>query len=764
MLFRKMLRDMRENKMQFIAIFLMSFITLLAFAGIGSEVQGLQDNLDRYYDETNMADSYALGNNFNKSVVKDFKNMDSTTGVERQFVVKSIADLGKNNPVVTLHFLEKNNISKYYPVEGKNIDFDDEEGIWLDARFAKVKNLKIGDEISLDFNGITLTKTIRGLGYSPDYVYEVPENGLVSDFKYQGFGYLSYKAYPNPDMPYNKLLMTSNVDNQEYYKQTREMLEDKGYDDIIDGASFLPREDSGSDSQIQDEIKQHRILAVMFPIIFVVVALLILLTTMTRIVSHQRTQIGTLKAIGFKNRPLMIHYLSYGFILTTIGSILGIIIGYKTIPYIFVDTMQSYYTLPYWEPGFNFSFIIVALLIILGSLLCSYFAVANIIRESPSATLKAKPPKINKIGFIENTSIWNKLNFNLRWNIRDINRNKLRSIITLFGVIGCTVLLISAFGMNDGVNDLKTWKYDDIEHYETQLILESDATQSQIDKIIDKVNGTPVMIKSIQIKANGMKKTQTLTVHEKTPLITHTDKNRHEITLPDDGVSISQKTADLFGLKVGDKIEWHLYGNETWIKSTVDAIYGDPSVQGITLLKEGAEKNNVTFNPTEIITQENVTKKMDGVGSINTHEDLTSSWDKLTETANLLIILLVIFAVILAVVVIYSLGLLGFTEVERDMATLKVLGFQLKNLRRLFMTQYLGISLTGFIIGIPVGYYILESIRNTTEKFYYPADYSLTTMAISFIITIIVSAIVNFLLANKLKNIDMVEALKKERD
>ena len=461
-----MLRDMKENKMQFIAIFLMSFITLLAFAGIGSEVQGLQDNLNSYYNETNMADAFVLGNDFNESVVNDYKNMSSTTGVETQFVVKSDVDL-ENDPTVTLHFLEKNNISKYYPVEGGDIDFSDEDGIWLDARFAEAKNLKIGDNISLSFNGITLNKTIRGLGYSPEYVYEEPENGLVSDFKYQGFGYLSDKAYPGQDMPHNKLLLTTNLNSQDYYDDTRQMLEDKGYDDIIDGASYMPREDSGSDNQIQDEIKQHIVLAVMFPIIFVVVALLILLTTMTRIVSHQRTQIGTLKAIGFENRPLIIHYLSYGFYLTLIGSVRGIIIGHKTIPYLFVDTMKSYYSLPCWNPGFNMSFIIVGLLLVLGSVLCSYFAVASIMRESPSATLKPKPPKISKIGFVENTWIWEKFGFNLRWNTRDVNRNKLRAVITLLGVIGCTVLLISAFGMHDGVSDLKTWKYDDINHYDS---------------------------------------------------------------------------------------------------------------------------------------------------------------------------------------------------------------------------------------------------------------------------------------------------------
>lgn len=763
MLLKKLLRDFKDNRKQFIAIFLMSFITLLAFSGIGSEIQGLQDNLDDYYNQTNMANAYILGTDFNDSLMNDFKELNSTKDVERQAVVKTTAHL-KDEPIVTLHFLEKNNISRYYPVEGGNIDFDDADGIWLDARFADAKNLKVGDSISLELNGIVLNKTIRGIGYSPDYVYEEPDNGMISDFKFQGFGYLSYKAYPAPNIQYNKLLITTDETTSNHYDQIHKMLEHKGHDELINNGAYIPREDSGSDKQIQDEIRQHVILAIMFPIIFVMVALLILLTTITRIVNNQRTQIGTLKAIGFENRTLLIHYLSYGFIVTLAGSVLGIIIGYRTIPYIFIKPMQSYYTLPQWGPGFNMNFIIVGLLMVLGSVVCSYIAIANIMRENPAATLKSKPPKTHKLRLIEKTRIWNRLGFNLRWNSRDVNRNKLRTVITFLGVIGCTILLISAFGMHDGITDLKEWKYEDINHYKTQLPLQGNVSQSQIDSILDKVNGSPVMTKSIQIEANGIKKTQVLTVRDKTPLITPTDKNRKEMTLPQKGIAISMKTAELFDLKVGDSIRWHIYGNETWINSTVDAIYGDPTVQGITISTEEAANHNINFKATEIVTKEKITDKPDGVGSVNSYEDLTNSWDKLTQTANLLIFILVIFAVLLAITVLYSLGLLGFTEVERDMATLKVIGFQLNDLRKIFVTQYLGISLIGFIIGVPVGYYILDFVRSQTETFYYPTNYSLSTIFISFVITIVVSLIVNMLLAQKLKNIDMVEALKKERE
>ena len=205
MLFKKMLRDMKEHKMQFIAIFLMSFLTLLVFAGVGAEVAGVQQSVDSFYEDTNMADVWLYPNEINNQTIQKIMDIDTTDDMERQLVLPTTADI-VDDPSVDLHFVENNTIAKYYPMDGNEFDINDEKGIWLDKRFAEANNLKVGDNIKLKFNGTSIEKTIRGLGYSPEYVYSQGDS-LLPDFKMHGFGYLSYKAFIVDDVPAHTYLL-----------------------------------------------------------------------------------------------------------------------------------------------------------------------------------------------------------------------------------------------------------------------------------------------------------------------------------------------------------------------------------------------------------------------------------------------------------------------------------------------------------------------------------------------------------------------------
>ena len=399
------------------------------------------------------------------------------------------------------------------------------------------------------------------------------------------------------------------------------------------------------------------------------------------------------------------------------------------------------------------------------STLFTYMTAKNISKESPASSLVPRIPKISTNGIIEGSKTWKKLGFNGRWNFRDIKRNKIRSLVTIISIAGCTLLLISAFGMNDGMNDLKTWQYGDIYHYETQLVLDDNVTTSQIDEIVSKYNGTQLMNQQIEVKANDITKTTNIMVYNKTDLITPTDKNMNPMDLPEDGVSLTQKSADLLGVKKGDMIEWHLYGNDKWVNSTVDEIYADPATQGITIRQDKLEELGYNYTPTMIVTKNSVDDKIDGISSVNDFAELQSSWDELMESANLLVAILLIFAVGLSVVMLYSLGILAFTEVERDLATLKVIGFKTKNIRRLFLTQNLVLSVIGFMVGVPVGYYVLRIMMDSSgDTFYYPIHYSFTTIFLTFVLVIGLSILVNLLFSRKIKNIDMVKSLKKARD
>ena len=731
----------------------MAFLGVFVFAGVGGESVGLEVSVNDYYDATNLADGWIYSANLDDDFVDKVNNLSPTKDSERQLVLDSIGNFS-NDPEITLHFLENNTISKFYLLEGEDVNISDGDGVWLDKKFADAKDLKVGDNISFTFNGVTIEKEIKGLGYSPEYVYHASDSSIIPDFNKMGFAYLSYEAFPLSDVPYNVLLVDFNGNASEY----NDLLSDK-----LDGDynSFVEQAENPSVSQFSEEIDQHKMMGDIFPVVFILIALLILLTTMTRIIAHQRTQIGILKAVGYTNKSIIFHYVSYGFWLVLAGAILGLILGPLTLPNLFYPSMSATYIMPEWKPAWSMNFIYVAIIMVVMSLLVSYFAVRSISSENPADTIRPKAPKISSTGFVEKFGFWNKLSFNVRWNYRDAKRNKFRALMTIVGVMGCAALLVSAFGMYDGMHDLKEWEYSQINHYDSKLIVNDNATISGIDNIAEEVNGDKLMEGAIEIESATAKKSGSLLVLNGTNLVTPTDYDRNEVKIANDEVSISQKMADMLGVGIGDTVKWHIMGSDKWVNTTIDKIHSDPISQGFIMSSDKLVDLDLNYTPTSIVTSEHVDKNYSDIKAVNSMNDMTSSWDEMTESMMLLVYILIFFACLLAVVVLYNLGLLSFTEIEREIATLKVLGFKTSALRRLLLTQNLWFTAIGFVLGLPLGYYILDIMwQSSGDSFYILPSISLSNFLLTAVITFALSIIVNLMFSRKIKKLDMVESLK----
>ena len=745
---KKMLRDINVNKTQFISIFLMAFLGVFAFCGVCSEYYGLEQTSQDFYTDTNLADGWIYNTTITDEALDEINNF--STDSEKQLIVKSVANFS-NDPDITLHFLDDNKISKFYTTEGEDFNLSDDSGVWLDKRFADAQNLTVGDNISFEFNGIEIEKEIRGIGYSPEYVYEASPTSIIPDFKDMGFAYLSYKAFPS-DIQYNALLVKFNQTPDDF-KQS--------LDDSVEYLSFTRQNDHVSVAQFNEEMAQHKMIGNVFPIVFILVTFLTLLTTMTRIIAHQRTQIGVLKAVGYKDRTIILHFMSYGFWLVLAGSILGLILGPVIIPDLFYPTMTSRYSLPQWNPGFDVSFVIVAGTMVLSSLLVSYLSAKNISKENPANTMRPKAPNISTSGVLENSRFWNKLNFNLRWNYRDAKRNNFRALMAIVGVMGCVALLVSAFGMNDSMEHLETWEYDDIDHFESKLIINSGALDSDVNSVAEDVNGSTIMEQAIEIKANGKEDTVMLLSLNETDLISQTDGDGNLIKLSSSDISLSKKIAESLGVDVGDTIKWHIVGSDDWIECKISAIHGEPLSQGIILSPEKLEDLGLNFTPTSIITSEKVNDDYDSIKSVSTLDEMKNAWDEMSGSVMMMVSILIFFAVLLAIVVLYNLGILSFTEIEREIATLKVLGFKTRDLRKLLLTQNLIFTAIGFILGIPLGFYLMTLMMNAAgESIYYVPSLTLGNILLSGFITFTVSIVVNLLFSSKIKNLNMVEALK----
>ena len=565
---------------------------------------------------------------------------------------------------------------------------------------------------------------------------------------------MSNKAFPGDNISYNVLEVKFDGTSENYNDLLSYHMD--GY-----YSSFVERSQHSSVSQFADEMDQHRMMGDIFPVVFILIAMLILLTTMTRIITHQRMQIGILKASGFKNHSIILHYVSYGFWLVLIGSILGLILGPMTLPQLFYPSMSATYKLPSWNPAWSMNFVYVAVLMVLMSLAVSYYSVKSISDEKPADTIRPKSPKVSTSGFIEKLDIWKHLSFNARWNWRDAKRNKFRALMTIIGVIGCSALLVCAFGMYDGMNDLKEWEYNQINHYDSKLVIEENATDSQIDEVAEAVNGDKLMESAIEIESDSVKKSGSLTVLNNTDLVTPTDYDWNKVEIADDEVSISQKMAEMLDVGVGDKVKWHIMGSDKWVNTTIDKIHADPISQGFIMSTDKLEDLDLNYTPTSIVTVEHVVNDYGGVKAANSMKNMTGSWDELTESMWLLIYILIFFASLLAVIVLYNLGLLSFTEIEREIATLKVLGFKTGALRKLLLTQNLWFTAIGFILGLPVGYIILDIMwKSSGDSFYILPSISLSNFLLVAAITFALSILVNLMFSRKIKKLDMVESLK----
>lgn len=730
----------------------MAFIGVFVFTGMVSESSGFETSINDYYEETNLADGWIYSNYLVDDYLDQLYLLGATTQMERQLVVDSKAKLA-NDPQITLHFVENNTISKFYLIEGEPLDINDSKGVWLDKSFADARNLKIGDTITFESHGIEIKKEIRGLGYSPEYVYNIPPSSASLNYTENGFAYMSHKAFPSDNITYNVINVKFDGSAETYSELLSYRLD--GY-----YTSFLPRSGHYSVDIVSDSIVQQKSVTSIFPPIFILISMLILLTTMKRIISHQRIQIGVLKANGFSDLSLTKHYLLSGLLVVSLGSLLGAILGPPIFHTLSNPSRILYFKFPYWKSVDFMNFIFLIVLIGIMAIIVSDFSIKNIINEPASKIIKPKPPKLTNSSFIERKGIFKKLSFNFRWNYRDAKRNKFRAMMAIIGIIGCTVLLISGFGVYEKQGESKDWYFNDVNHFESKLIIDEDVDLSQIDAVAKEVNGEEIMDSYIEISTEETNFGSLLVLND-SDLITITNDNHDEIELANDEVSISKKMADKLDVDVGDTIICHIVDSNEDVKIKIDKIHSSPFSQGIVMSVDKLEDLGLNYTPTSIITAEHVNKSYDGIKSTVYLDDLIDSWDATEETTMMIISALIIFAVILAVVILYNLYLLSFIEMENDIATLKILGFDSAYLTKILTTQSLFFIVIGFLIGLPIGQYILTLVLNAFgNKIYLVPSISANNIVITFAIILSVTVFMNVLFSRKIKKLDMLSSMK----
>lgn len=758
MLFKKMWRDLLQNKTQFISIFLMALLSMFIYVGLDAESSGALIAANNYYESLNLADLWIMGSGFSDDDVKLLSKVKGVQSVEREIYVTGTVNM-EENPYMYAEFLTTNEISKMSLFEGEKYR-EGAEGIWLEKLFCEKNNIKVGDNFSFKVMGANVDTIVKGIVDSPEYVYYVSEEDVMyPNYAKCCLGFLSYNSFPINPSTYNRIRIKAKegTDVSALKKRVEDTL---NREDI----AVTDRNQNLSYATFDSEIKQHKVFGIMFAVVFVLIALLGIITTMARVTANQRTQIGTLKALGFSKRAITWHYVSYGFVISLVGSLCGALLGVLTLPPWILGMFEGAYILPGLKGHVSTESLLVLAASVLVSTLVSYLSCRKELIEPPAVTLRPKAAKKIKTSFFEKSFIWRMLNFSTQWNIRDVSRNKIRSLMGIIGVLGCAMLLLTGFGCLDSTNGMIDTMYGQLMTANNKVVFSSDAGYDFAYDFSKKYKGQMIEEVSVEFVSTNQKKNGSATIIDKGNYVNFQDKNHNNIKLTKTGIAMSYKMAQNLNVKQGDFVSWHIVGDDKWQKTRIAQIYRDPSVQGIAMKRDVFESLEYDFIPTGVLTNKSVDKSLtdeEEISTILNITDMKATFSKTMEMMYSMIFIMIFAATLLGFIVLYNLGVLSFVEKTREVATLKVLGFSSSKIRGILQKQNIWLTCIGIVFGIFAGIFVLVAMCSAVSESLdlFPVV-SIPTYIYTVIGTFLVSIAVNFMFSGKVKTIDMVDALK----
>lgn len=593
----------------------------------------------------------------------------------------------------------------------------------------------------------------------------------------------SYNTYRENLNSYNSKLEEYNKALKEYEDNEKKLKDEIAKaNEILDTIAYpvwyiYDRYDNSTYSDYIDDTNSLENLSKLFPAIFFAVAILISLISMNRMVEEDRTEIGTLKSLGFENKHIRQKYVIFASIATIIGGLLGATLGLVIIPNLISNIYKVLFTLPKLELDLNLvttsiSFFLI-LICITGT---SILTVNKVLKEKPADLMRPKAPKNGKRILLEKVKfIWNNINFSRKITIRNIARYKKRVIITVTGIAGCTVLILTGFGIRDSITDIPKGTFDDTFNYDVlvyvnnQKKINDEAFENDLIKNFVKLKAVSATVKdtsaNLIISNNN---------EELSKFINLIDvKTKEKVSLKTDEAIITDKLSEITGLKQGDEIEILDADNNVY-NLKITAVVQMYFQHYIFINKDTYDKVNKRYRPNLVSLQ---TKKLsEKQEQILTKELLTNSevlnvvYKRASKAAatnrlkslNSVVVILIVLASMLSFVVLYNLSNININERKREIATLKVLGFYNNEVDNYITKENIILTIIGIALGLVLGSFLTNAVVSTVEvesaRFIH--QIKVASYIYSAILSIMFTVIVNIITHFNLKKIDMIESLK----
>lgn len=753
MLIRKLFRTAWGYKSQFLSMIIMISIGMGVFLGFNIEWKSIEINTSSFFEDTCYADFRLYSETgFSSEEIAAIQNINGVDAATRYLAVNT--ELNNSEKSVSLNVSENYSVSTMLIMEGAEYD-ESSDGIWLSDRFAAENDISLGDTLQVTYMGVDISGEIIGLVKSGENMICVAdENQLMPDYDKFGFAYISPKKLENAlgNVFYPQINVISDMKKSELEEAVQAAL----------GKTILvtSKDEHVAYAGAQSEAQEGKTMGSILPVLFLAIGVLTMVTTMHRIAANEKVQIGTLKALGFRDSKILRHYTSYGLVIGLFGTLLGIVLGYGIAALIISPNgmMSTYFDIPNWDlvmPAFCIPILIAVVFFLT---MISYLSVKKMLKGTAADALRPYTPKAMKKSFIEKMPLWEKLPFGTKWNIRDVIRHKSRSAMTLIGIVGCMLLLVGGLGMKDTLASFMISLDKDISNYTTKINLSESAENTEAIALAESVNGD--WQSSTGISYEG--ETITLEIyHADNQLIRFIDEDNELMKLNDDGVYLCLRLKDT--AEIGDTIEFSPYGSEEIYSVKVAGYLRSLMSESIVMTDEYAEQNGIPYHIGSIYTDEpsdNIENSSIITGKQN-KDMIMETYDSFMELMDLMVMIFVVAAIILGTVVLYNLGVMSYVERHRELATLKVLGFRDKHIGKLLISQNIWLTVIGVLIGLPAGVGVLYIlITSLVSEYELSLSLGVLTYSVSILLTFGVSLVVGWLVARKNKTIDMVEALK----
>ncbi|KPU45509.1 cell division ABC transporter subunit FtsX [Oxobacter pfennigii] len=781
-LFRKLLRDIKEAKGQFISILIIVVLGVTLFSGINATFRNLTGAKTKYYEDYRFADLWVELYKAPKSVTERINSLPYVEMVTGRIVADAGINFEEENAsirFITLPDVKNDIVNDIVIKSGRYFSDEESSQCLVEEEFFIAHNLDLGDYIYPIVNGNEIKIKVIGTAKSPEYVYTLKDGSeLITDSKKFGIVYIK-DSFGQGLLGYNgainsaSILLKDGIDTETAAEDIKKDLRNYGVTSVIENQDQL------SNKMLSEEIRGLESMGSSFPIVFFLVAATIIYIMMSRMVENQRTQIGILKALGFTNLQVLVHYLTYSVLLAVTGSIIGSVLG-MYLGYGMTNLENMYFHLPLEEMRIYPELVFPASsLTLVFCLLAGYNSCKSVFKIMPSEAMMPKAPKIGKKIFLEKVQVlWANINNTWRIILRNIFRHKRRALLTSTGIIFSTALLFFAFSMKDSMDFMIVQQYENIQNYDIKVNFSGLVTLEDLYSIKNLAHVTmvePVLETGVELQNGWRKKSAAFTALINEPEMYRViDKKGLSVELPQNGIVLPDRLAKTLGVNINDTIYLKSYlpgkeKREVTVKGISTQYLGLSAYASLDnvhhILGEGTVVNSTVIKLDSIIYENEIKDKLRDMSKVTSVQSKTDALDSLMKNMGAMTSSMGVFiflAAILSIAVVYNTATINIFERQRELATLKVLGFKDNEIKSLIFNENYMITIFGIIIGLPFGYWLGDYLMSsfTSDVYSFPFEAKPFTYFLAAFLTLVFTVMANSILTKKIRNLSIVEVLK----